>query len=85
MLWAKREAIRDPEFRSRIARSKSPISGSSGLRLCRVLEDEIQFRHRSRGGDKTLDFASESLGTQSWFALAAALLKALEDGAVLGR
>ena len=84
MLWAKREAIRDPEFRSRIARLlKIADLGIVGIEVVPGLEDEIQFRHRSRGGDKTLDFASESLGTQSWFALAAALLKALEDGAVL--
>ncbi|HEX5301753.1 MAG TPA: ATP-binding protein [Streptosporangiaceae bacterium] len=84
LLWAKREAIRDPEFRLRVAGLlKKADLGIVGIEVVRALESEIQFTHRAQGDDKPLDFNSESHGTQSWFALAAALLKALEDGALV--
>lgn len=47
------------------------------------LADEIRLLHQVSAGEVPLEFTSESMGTRSWFALAAALLKALEGGAVV--
>jgi predicted ATPase len=57
--------------------------GISGIDVVPGVDDEIQFRHRAGGGDRPLEFEGESLGTRSWFTLAAALLKALEQSTVV--
>jgi AAA15 family ATPase/GTPase len=82
-LWAKREVIRDPVFRDRLARLLRVADlGITDIEVVQGVEDEIRFLHKAEGNDIPLEFNTESLGTRSWFALAAALLKALEGGAV---
>lgn len=84
LLWAKREVIRDAEFREHVVRLLEVADlGIAGIEVVHGVEDEIQFRHRIGDGEKVLDFEGESLGTRSWFTLAAALLKALEQTAVV--
>jgi AAA domain, putative AbiEii toxin, Type IV TA system len=84
LLWAKREVIRDAKFREHVARLLEVADlGIAGIEVVQGVEDEIQFRHRTGDGEKLLDFDGESLGTRSWFTLAAALLKALEQRTVV--
>jgi hypothetical protein len=83
-LWAKREVIRDPVFRDRLTRLLRVADlGITDIEVVHGTEDEIRFLHKAQGNDIPLEFNTESLGTRSWFALAAALLKALEGGAVV--
>lgn len=84
LLWAKREVIRDAKFREHVTRLLEVADlGIAGIEVVQGVEDEIKFRHRTRGSEKLLDFEGESLGTRSWFTLAAALLKALEQRTVV--
>lgn len=84
LLWAKREVIRDAKFREHVTRLLEVADlGIAGIEVVQGVEDEIKFRHRTRAGEKLLDFEGESLGTRSWFTLAAALLKALEQRTVV--
>ncbi|MBO0803549.1 MAG: ATP-binding protein [Nocardiopsaceae bacterium] len=83
-LWAKREVIRDPAFRDKVARLLRVADlGITDIEVVQGVEDEIRLRHEASGNDVPLDFGAESLGTRSWFALAAALLRALEGGALV--
>jgi hypothetical protein len=82
-LWAKREVIRDPLFREKMARLlRVGDLGITDIEVVPGVEDEIRFLHRAKESEIPLDYSTESLGTRSWFALAAALLRALEGGAV---
>lgn len=84
LLWAKREVIKDAQFREHVARLLEVADlGIAGIEIVQGAEDEIQFRHRTGADERLLDFDGESLGTRSWFTLAAALLKALEQRAVV--
>lgn len=84
LLWAKREVIRDAKFREHVARLLEVADlGVTGIEVTPGVEDEIKFQHQTGNGGKLLEFDEESLGTRSWFALAAALLKALEQQAVV--
>lgn len=84
LLWAKREVIGDAKFREHVTRLLEVADlGIAGIEVVQGVEDEIKFRHRTRAGEKLLDFEGESLGTRSWFTLAAALLKALEQRTVV--
>ena len=83
-LWAKREVIGEPVFRDRMVRLLRVADlGVTGIEVVEGVEDEIRLLHQTNAGEVPLEFASESMGTRSWFALAAALLKGLEDGAVV--
>jgi ABC-type ATPase involved in cell division len=83
-LWAKRKVIGDPVFRDRMVRLlRAADLGVTGIEVVEGVEDEIRFLHQASADEVSLEFTSESMGTRSWFALAAALLKALEDGAVV--
>ncbi len=83
-LWTKREVISDPVFRDRMARLLRVADlGITGIEVVEGVEDEIRFLHQAGTVEVPLEFTSESMGTRSWFALAGALLKALEDGAVV--
>lgn len=76
--------IHDSAFRDSVARLLAVADlGISGIDVVQGVDDEIQFRHRTGGGDRPLEFEGESLGTRSWFTLATALLRALEHGAVV--
>lgn len=82
--WAKREVIEDAKFRDHVARLLEVADlGVTGIEVMPGAEDEIKFLHQTGSGVKLLEFDDESLGTRSWFALAAALLKALEQQAVV--
>lgn len=84
LLQGKQEVIRDPAFRDGVARLLAVADlGISGIDVIQGVEDEIQFRHRTGSGDRPLEFEGESLGTRSWFMLATALLKALEQSTVV--
>jgi AAA domain, putative AbiEii toxin, Type IV TA system len=84
LLQGKQEVIRDPEFRDSVARLLAVADlGISGIEVVEGVEDEIRFRHRAGAGDRPLEFEGESLGTRSWFTLAAALLKALQQSTVV--
>jgi AAA domain, putative AbiEii toxin, Type IV TA system len=84
LLQAQQEVINDSQFRDSVARLLSVADlGISGIEVVQGVDDEIQFRHRAGGGDRPLAFEGESLGTRSWFTLAAALLKALEQSTVV--
>ena len=84
LLRGKQEVIHDPAFRDSVARLLAVADlGISGIEVVQGVEDEIQFRHEAGAGDRLLEFEGESLGTRSWFTLAAALLKALEQSTVL--
>lgn len=84
LLQAQQEVIHDSQFRDSVARLLSVADlGISGIEVVHGVDDEIQFRHRAGGGDRLLEFEGESLGTRSWFTLAAALLKALEQSTVV--
>lgn len=84
LLQAKQEVINDSKFRDSVARLLAVADlGISGIEVVQGVEDEIQFRHRTGAGDRPLEFEGESLGTRSWFTLAAALLKALEQSTVV--
>jgi hypothetical protein len=76
--------IRDPAFRDQVARILRVADlGITGFDPAALARNEIQFMHRTRAGDASLDFGSESLGTRSWFALVGTLLAALESGTVV--
>ena len=84
LLRGKQEVLHDPAFRDSVARLLAVADlGISGIEVVQGVEDEIQFRHEAGAGDRLLEFEGESLGTRSWFTLAAALLKALEQSTVL--
>jgi len=76
-----RRVFRDPGFRDRIARVLQVADlGITGFDKVALAENEIRLLHRARTGEIPLDFANESLGTRSWFALLGTLLEALERG-----
>lgn len=76
-----RRVFRDSGFRDRIARVLQVADlGITGFDKVALAENEIRLLHRARTGEIPLDFANESLGTRSWFALLGTLLEALERG-----
>lgn len=76
-----RRVLHDPGFRDRIARVLQVADlGITGFDKAALAKDEIRFLHRARTREIPLDFANESLGTRSWFALLGTLLEALERG-----
>jgi hypothetical protein len=84
LLRAKQEVIHDSKFRDSVARLLAVADlGISGIEVVQGVEDEIQFWHRAGDDERPLEFEGESLGTRSWFTLAAALLRALEQSTVV--
>jgi hypothetical protein len=84
LLRGKQEVIHDPTFRDSVARLLAVADlGISGIEVVQGVDDEIQFRHSTGTGDRALEFEGESLGTRSWFTLATALLKALEQSTLV--
>jgi hypothetical protein len=76
-----RRVLRDPGFRDRITRVLQVADlGITGFDKAALTKGEIRLLHRTRMRDIPLDFANESLGTRSWFALLGTLLEALERG-----
>ena len=73
--------LRDAGFRDRIARILQVADlGITGFDKEALAKGEIRLLHRARKREIPLDFANESLGTRSWFALLGTLLEALEHG-----
>lgn len=73
----------DREFREKIARIlRIADLGITGFDEAALAENQIKFLHRAGTREIPLDFASESLGTRSWFALLGTLLEALDRGTV---
>lgn len=80
-VWAQKKAAQDPVFRERIASLLRVADlGITGIEGVPGTKDRIRLRHQAKEADVPLDFSAESLGTRSWFALAAALLEALDGG-----
>jgi putative AbiEii toxin of type IV toxin-antitoxin system len=73
--------FRDSGFRDRIARVLQVADlGVTGFDKASLAKNEIRLLHRARTREIPLDFAHESLGTRSWFALLGTLLEALDRG-----
>jgi hypothetical protein len=76
--------LSDPSFRDRIARiMRIADLGITGFDQRALTKGEIRLLHRARAKDVSLDFANESWGTRSWFALVGTLLEAIDKGAIV--
>lgn len=84
LMGAMSQVVRDSALRDRVARLLTVADlGITGIDVVsNPVADEIRFRHRTRRGEASLEFDSESLGTRSWFALVVSLLQVLQAGAV---
>lgn len=79
--WAQKQAAQDPAFRDRVASVLRVADlGITGIEVVPDTKDQVRLRHKAGASDTPLDFGAESLGTRSWFALASALLRALDAG-----
>jgi hypothetical protein len=84
LMYVMHEVIADPRLREQVGRLlKVADLGITGIEVIRgTVADEMRLRHRTRQGEVSLDFDSESRGTQTWFVLTSMLLQALKTGAV---
>jgi hypothetical protein len=79
-----RRVLRDTGFRDRIARVLQIADlGITGFDKVALAKGEIRLLHRAQTREIPLDFANESLGTRSWFAMLGTLLETLEQGAAV--
>jgi AAA domain, putative AbiEii toxin, Type IV TA system len=79
--FTRERALRDPEFRERMARVLQVADlGITGFDKAALSQEEIRLLHRSGTREIPLDFGVESLGTRLWFGLLGALLAAFDQG-----
>jgi hypothetical protein len=80
-VYTRRRVISEPGFRKRVlALLRVADLGITDIEVVPGVEEEIRFIHRAGDRQVPLDYASESLGTRSWFAMLGPLLEASDRG-----
>jgi ABC-type dipeptide/oligopeptide/nickel transport system ATPase subunit len=81
---ARKKVVRDATFREQIARLlKVADLGISGIEVVSETDEQIRLIHQAGSREVPLDFARESMGTRSWFALLGAVLDAFAAGTTI--
>ncbi|MFC0866382.1 ATP/GTP-binding protein [Sphaerimonospora cavernae] len=82
--FTQERATRDGQFRDQVSRLMAVADlGIVGFDLNSLRRGELRFLHRAEEHTASLEFAHESMGTRSWFAMVGPLLDAFQQGALV--